>query len=124
MPRRCKQLKSDNIAFRYDLMTVTPSTLKAHRLTWFAGQQDKATAIAERILKAYFIEGQNIAEIEVLANLAAEVGMDVEAVKAFLRSDAGMQDSAGIGASGDRSRDLRCPSYSYWPSSGVRFSTR
>jgi predicted DsbA family dithiol-disulfide isomerase len=84
--------QADGITFRYDLMTVTPNTLKAHRLTWFAGQQDKATAMAERILKAYFTEGQNIVEVEILANLASEVGMDAEAVKAFLLSDAGIQE--------------------------------
>ena len=84
--------QADGIAFRYDLMTVTPNTLKAHRLTWFAGQQDKATVMAERILKAYFTEGQNIAEVETLANLAAEVGIDAEAAKAFLLFDAGIQE--------------------------------
>ena len=83
--------QADGIAFRYDLMTVTPNTLKAHRLTWFAGQQNKATAMAERILKAYFTEGQNIVEVEVLANLAAEVGLEAEAAKAFLLSEAGGQ---------------------------------
>jgi predicted DsbA family dithiol-disulfide isomerase len=84
--------QSDGIVFRYDLMTVTPNTLKAHRLMWLAGQQDKATVMAERILKAYFTEGQNIVEIEVLANLAAEVGMDAVAAKAFLLSDAAIQE--------------------------------
>jgi predicted DsbA family dithiol-disulfide isomerase len=84
--------QDDGIAFRYDLMTVTPNTLKAHRLTWLAGQQDKATAMAERILKAYFTEGQNIVEIEVLANLAAEVGIEAETAKAFLLSDGGKQE--------------------------------
>ncbi|MEM8810890.1 MAG: DsbA family oxidoreductase, partial [Cyanobacteria bacterium P01_G01_bin.38] len=58
--------QKDGIGFRYDLMTVTPNTFKAHRLTWFAAQQNKATALAERILKAYFTEGQNIAEVDVL----------------------------------------------------------
>ena len=47
--------------------------------------------MAERILKAYFTEGYNIAEIEVLANLAAEVGLDAETAKSFLLSDAGIQ---------------------------------
>jgi predicted DsbA family dithiol-disulfide isomerase len=84
--------QNDGITFRYDLMTVTPNTLKAHRLTWFAGQQDKATAMAERILNAYFTEGQNIVEVEVLANLATGVGLDAEAVKTFLLSDAGTQE--------------------------------
>ncbi len=84
--------EADDIAFRYDLMTITPNTLKAHRLTWFAAQQDKATVMAERILKAYFTEGKNIAEVETLANLATEVGINLEVAKAFLLSDAGIQE--------------------------------
>ena len=48
--------------------------------------------MAERILDAYFTEGQNIAEIDVLANLAAEVGIDEETAKVFLLSDAGIQE--------------------------------
>lgn len=84
--------QADGIDFRYDLMTVTPNTLKAHRLTWLAGQHDKASAMAERILKAYFTEGQNIAAVDVLTNLAAEVGLDAEAVKAFLLSEAGIHE--------------------------------
>jgi predicted DsbA family dithiol-disulfide isomerase len=86
------QSTHDGIAFRYDLMTVTPNTLKAHRLTWFAGQQDKATEMVGHILKAYFTEGKNIVEVEILANLADEVGMDAEVAKAFLLSDAGIQE--------------------------------
>ncbi|PZD73909.1 hypothetical protein C1752_01607 [Acaryochloris thomasi RCC1774] len=84
--------QNDGIEFRYDLMEVTPNTLKAHRLTGFAAQVGKATEMAERILKAYFTEGQNIAEAEVLANLADEVGLDRKTVRAFLRSDAGTED--------------------------------
>ncbi|MBD1998571.1 DsbA family oxidoreductase [Leptolyngbya sp. FACHB-541] len=88
--------QDDDIEFRYDLMTITPNTLKAHRLTWFAEQQDKAIVMAERILKAYFTEGKNIVELDVLANLAAEVGIDVKTAKAFLLSDAGMQEVRGL----------------------------
>ncbi|MEM8810832.1 MAG: DsbA family protein, partial [Cyanobacteria bacterium P01_G01_bin.38] len=73
-------------------MTVTPNTFKAHRLTWFAAQQNKATALAERILKAYFTEGQNIAEVDVLTSLADEIGLERDVVKTFLLSDAGMQE--------------------------------
>ncbi|MEO1403012.1 MAG: DsbA family oxidoreductase [Cyanobacteria bacterium J06635_1] len=84
--------QEDGIEFRYDLMTVTPNTLKAHRLTWFAAQQNRATAMAERILKAYFTEGQNIAEVDVLASLVDEIGLDGDAARTFLLSDAGTQD--------------------------------
>jgi predicted DsbA family dithiol-disulfide isomerase len=83
---------SDGIEFRYDLMQITPNTLKAHRLTWFADQAGKATEMAERILKAYFTEGQDITQIETLAKLAAEVGLEADAVKAFLTSTQGVPE--------------------------------
>ncbi|MEH2169297.1 MAG: DsbA family oxidoreductase [Nostoc sp.] len=84
--------QADNINFRYDLMTVTPNTLKAHRLTWFAGNQGKATQMAVRIFNAYFTEGRNIGDVETLATLAAEIGIDAAQVKAFLESEAGIQE--------------------------------
>jgi predicted DsbA family dithiol-disulfide isomerase len=84
--------KEDGIEFRYDLMKVTPNTLKAHRLTWLAGKDGKATEMALRILKAYFTEGQDISDIETLANLAAEVGIDAQKAKAFFLSDEGIEE--------------------------------
>lgn len=84
--------QGDAIAFRYDLMTTTPNTLKAHRLTWLAGQQNQATAMAMRILSAYFTEGKTIAEVDVLVDLATEVGLDSAMVEAFLLSDAGTEE--------------------------------
>ncbi|MBD2435097.1 MULTISPECIES: DsbA family oxidoreductase [Fischerella] len=81
--------QADGIEFRYDLMRVTPNTFDAHRLTWLAAKNGKATEMAERILKAYFREGQNIGDIETLANLAADIGIDA---KAFLWSDAGIEE--------------------------------
>ncbi|MBW4432233.1 MAG: DsbA family oxidoreductase [Pelatocladus maniniholoensis HA4357-MV3] len=84
--------QADGINFRYDLMQVTPNTFNAHRLTWFASKNDKATKMAERILKAYFTEGQNIGDIETLANLAAEIDIDANTAKTFLLSDAGIEE--------------------------------
>ncbi len=83
---------NDGIEFRYDLMQVTPNTLKAHRLTWLAAQAGKATEMGQRILKAYFGEGQDITQIEVLAQLAAEVGLEADAVTAFLTSTQGVEE--------------------------------
>ncbi|MEO0534723.1 MAG: DsbA family oxidoreductase [Cyanobacteria bacterium P01_A01_bin.123] len=84
--------ENDDIEFRYDLMEFTPNTLKAHRLTQLAGQQGKATEMAERILRAYFHEGQNIGDVDTLMTLASEVGLDVEQVSAFLQATEGIQD--------------------------------
>lgn len=87
-----KACQDDGIKFRYDLMEVTPNTHKAHRLTWFAAQQGKATEMAERIFTAYFTEGQDISRVETLANLAADIGIDRDIVHTFLQSNAGSQE--------------------------------
>jgi predicted DsbA family dithiol-disulfide isomerase len=84
--------RADGIEFRYDLMQVTPNTLKAHRLTWLASRSGKATEIAERILNAYFTEGQDITDVETLAKLAVEVGIDADQVRAFLTSTEGVEE--------------------------------
>lgn len=84
--------QANGIEFRYDLMKVTPNTLKAHRLTWLAGNAGKATEMAERILRAYFTEGQDIGDVGTLVNLAAEIGLDSAHVKTFLLSQAGIQE--------------------------------
>ncbi|MEL6469911.1 MAG: DsbA family oxidoreductase [Cyanobacteria bacterium J06623_4] len=84
---------ADKVEFRYDLMTLTPNTLKAHRLTWLASRSGKATEMAERILRAYFSEGWNISDVSTLAELAAEVGIaQPKEIEAFLLSDVGTQE--------------------------------
>ena len=84
--------KFDNVEFRYDLMKFTPNTLKAHRLTWLAGKKGLATEMAVRILRAYFSEGQNISDVDVLAALAADVGVEnTETARRFLLSAEGIQ---------------------------------
>ncbi len=48
--------------------------------------------MAERILRAYFSEGQNISDADTLAVLAAEVGVEtVENAKSFLHSTEGIE---------------------------------
>ena len=85
--------QASGIEFRYDLMKVTPNTLKAHRLTGLASKAGKASEMAERILKAYFTEGQDIGKVETLSKLAAEIGFDREQIAAFLRSDEGVEET-------------------------------
>lgn len=82
--------QANGIEFRYDLMQKTPNTLNAHRLTDLAAKAGKATEMAERILQAYFSEGQDIGDIETLSSLAADIGLDREQAKTFLLSDKGI----------------------------------
>ena len=54
------------------------NTVLAHELLHFAKSSSVADQIAlkERLLAAYFVEGQHLGRAEVLADLAAEVGLD------------------------------------------------
>ncbi len=101
--------QGDSIGFRYDLMTETPNTLKAHRLTWFAGKQGKATKMAVRILTAYFTEGQNIGSAETLVTLASEIGIEAAQAKAFLESEAGIQEVKALEQQGIAQRIRSVP---------------
>jgi predicted DsbA family dithiol-disulfide isomerase len=75
------------LAFRTDLMTRTPNTIDAHRLIWFAGQNGDQDAAMEAVFKAYFIQGRDPGDHTVLAECAAEAGLDRQAVLDFLAGD-------------------------------------
>ena len=73
------------------------NTLLAHRLIWLAGQADSPVAqseMNERLLRAYFTDGLDIGDPDVLADCASEVGFDRDAVVEFLASDRGRDDVA------------------------------
>jgi len=73
------------------------NTLLAHRLIWWADQPDvliEQGEIKERLLRAYFMEGRHIGDVEQLADLAAEVGADRAMVVTFLESDGGLDEVA------------------------------
>ena len=59
-----------------DLMTRTPNTLDAHRLIWLAGHKGVQDAVMEAVFMAYFTQGRDIGDRDVLAECAAEAGMD------------------------------------------------
>ena len=79
------------IQFRMD-RALRANTLLAHRLLWLAQATDNQVALKERLLQAYFIDGLDIGDPEVLASCAADVGLDHDRVLAFLDSDDGIAE--------------------------------
>ena len=57
--------------FRLDLMLRTPNTLDAHRLIWLAGREGVQDAVMEAVFVAYFTQGRDIGDRDVLADCAA-----------------------------------------------------
>ncbi len=72
------------LAFNQALMTRVPNTLLAHRLIRAAGALGRQDAVVERLFQAYFTEGRDIGDRAVLADLAAEAGLDHDASAAML----------------------------------------
>ncbi len=71
-----------------DKIATTPSTLDAHRLIHWAGVEGVQTAVVSSLFRAYFVEGRDIGEAEVLADVADSSGMDGSVVQRLLASEA------------------------------------
>lgn len=80
------------VEFNLEKMTRQPNTLDAHRLIHWAGLEGRQTAVVSALFKAFFRDGQDIGQAEVLADIAAAQGMDRTATLRLLASDADRSD--------------------------------
>lgn len=78
---------SVGIPFAFDRITVQPNTVNAHRLMHYADQRGRQDEMAEALFRAYFIEGANLADAEVLADIGAGAGFERDAIASYLASD-------------------------------------
>ena len=80
----------EDIPFAFDAIPRTPNTVDSHRLIlWAAGQPGGQDAVVESLFRAYFLDGRDIGDREVLVAVAAAAGHDANGVRAFLASDEG-----------------------------------
>lgn len=70
----------------------TPSTVDAHRLIHWAGIEHRQGPVVDALFAAYFLEGRDIGDRDVLAAIAGAAGMDAEATARLLASDADAED--------------------------------
>ncbi len=76
-----------SVGLDYDFGTLQhTNTVKAHELLHFAEANGKQLELAERLFRAYFVEGGHVGRVSDLADLAAEVGLDHDAARAALES--------------------------------------
>ena len=83
--------RDDGTTFDYQAIKRTPNTFLAHRVSWLAHREGKQRELVEAILQAYFAHGRDIGSPEVLAEIAGGIGLDRDAVAAFLSSDDGVE---------------------------------
>lgn len=81
------QAKAANLMYDFDKMTRA-NTFQAHRLAKFAEEEGLGEEMTERLLYAYFTEGEKIGTFETLLKLAEEVGLSKEQTEKMLHSEA------------------------------------
>jgi predicted DsbA family dithiol-disulfide isomerase len=86
--REALQTRAADVGFT---MTMRPdsriyNSFDAHRLLHWAGLEGKQLALKEALFTAYFTEGLNIADPEILAAKAESVGLDGAKAREVLRS--------------------------------------
>jgi len=74
------------VQFNWDKVRITPATSRSHTLIAKA-PEEKKRAVLNQIHRAYFDEGRNLGDVEVLTDIASKAGMDVAAAKAAVTDD-------------------------------------
>lgn len=79
--------RSAGIEFRFDRIGRSPNTFDAHRLLALADTQGKQGALKDALMSAYFLEGRDIGDRAVLADIASKTGLSGD-IPAWLAGDA------------------------------------
>src|ERR1043165_5210436 len=84
---------AEGLTYDASKMKRQPNTLDCHRLIRWAEDIGKAAEMKQRLMDLYFTEGADLTDRAVLAQAAADIGLDAQTVRAALDSD---QDVAQI----------------------------
>jgi predicted DsbA family dithiol-disulfide isomerase len=79
------------INFRFDLIERTPSTLDSHRLVRWSLADGLQNEVMQRLFTAYFENGEDVGDRNVLTRIAGEAGMDADAVRTQLDDDTDLE---------------------------------
>ena len=79
--------KNFNIDLKLDKIQRTPNTMNAHRLINWAVLEDCQNKIVSELFKAYFVDGLDLGNKTILAQLASKYFMDEKSILRLLNSD-------------------------------------
>ncbi|MDV7340313.1 DsbA family oxidoreductase [Terasakiella sp. A23] len=82
----------NGIDFKFDDIEFTPNSINSHRLVAFSERYDLDHKMVDRLFQGFFMEGDDIGNINCLVELARQVGLDRDEVKSFLEGDEGRKE--------------------------------
>ena len=88
--------REDGIDMRLD-RALRANTVLAHRLVWWASTPEcpvDQSAVQDRLMRAYFTEGDDIGDPRRLAELLAELGVEPASTIDFLNGEGGIAEVA------------------------------
>jgi len=98
--------KENGLDYHFE-KAIIANSYHAHRLIHLAKKYNKGNEAEERIFKAYFTEGKDIASQQTLLELGKEIGLDEKEIKEVLNSDkfgddvrADIEEAGNIGVRG------------------------
>ncbi|MEH6405617.1 MAG: DsbA family oxidoreductase [Sneathiella sp.] len=82
-----KTAQSAGVTIDFSKRVKYYNTKKAHQLMHWSERFNKQTKLNERLIKAYFAEGQDISNTDALLDIAVQVGLDRVSTENALSSD-------------------------------------
>ena len=94
--------RNAGLEYRFDRAQHV-NTFAAHRLAWYAERDGRGGEVAEALFSAYFSEGRDVNDPQVLLEVGTRAGLDRDRLAAYLESDEGV---AEVRAELDEARQL------------------
>lgn len=93
----------DSVGIPFVFGPRVPNTARSHTLIFWAQQENVGPAVVEALFQAYFLDGADIGDIDVLADIAETCGMDRDVIyDRLLRGE----DLDGVKAVSERCREM------------------
>jgi predicted DsbA family dithiol-disulfide isomerase len=80
------------IEFQFSKIRRTPNTVLSHRLIFWSATQERQDEVVAELFRAYFEDGLDIGDIDILVDCARRAGLPEEPARNFLLSDEGRQE--------------------------------
>jgi predicted DsbA family dithiol-disulfide isomerase len=80
------------IEFQFSKIKRTPNTVLSHRMVHWSAKQERQDEVVAELFKAYFEDGLDLGDLEILVECARRAGLDRELARKFLLSEEGRQE--------------------------------